>query len=390
MNSVALISNFNNPFELKEIEDKTIKLGLEIKARIKLDDFSIEDLSYLELHEALIVINAGDQKIKALEICKNLKCLTQRLKILILLQEISIEESNIFGFFQAYICTKNNFEITIPKIIIPKKFEKSNKIILFASITESEQDSFETVLCFAKYLSIQNKKILIIEISQSQLINNSLNNNSDLSLYKKQEKSLEAIPLEKIPNCDYITNIVQTKDKLEFINDINFEIEKLNNSYRDNENSFEVKVKYLNELENILSKLKAETSEIGKYILQRYKSSYDFILIELGSDFISQNNRYFFNFAEEIFININSIKSKPQNFFELKNYLYENYKLKSSPLCKERYMANDRSINFNSDLHKFLKQKQIDEYEKNKAQILAEKIYKHLEINSKSSGELCL
>ncbi len=406
MSKVILISSFDNPFEIREVEDKLNKLNLKIKSRLNLEDFSIEYFRNIELSEILVLINAKDQRIKALEICKKLKNINQEFKIMILLEEIKVEESNIFGFYQAYVSSLENFEHTIPKILFNRKLNKSKKVILFASNTESERDSFETVLSFAKYLSINNKKILLLENSQSQLINNSLNSHNKESLYDRRNNfnDLEADfnyinvkPIEKIPNCDYLARILQSKHKIEFINNIGLEIEKLNDCYRNTEVNFKEKIKFLDELDEVVSKLKSETTNIERFILKKYENRYEYILVELGSDLVSHSSRYFYSIAEEMFININNTKSNFHDFLELKDYLSKSYNLKLNPITANNQRVTKQITRkviskepcINSDLYKFLRTNQLKEKQKNKAQDLAERIYKHLEINNKSEGELC-
>ena len=57
MSKVILISNFDNPFELKEVEDKLNKLKLEINSRLNLEDFSNEYFKNIELDETLVLIS---------------------------------------------------------------------------------------------------------------------------------------------------------------------------------------------------------------------------------------------------------------------------------------------------------------------------------------------
>ena len=98
-----------------------------------------------------------------------------------------------------------------------------------------------------------------------------------------------------------------------------------------------------------------------------------------------------------MFINIHNTKSSFHDFFELKDYLSKSYDLKINPITanspRETRQGSKKVISkeshINSDLYKFLKTNQLKEKQKNKAQDLAERIFKHLEINSKSSGELC-
>ena len=124
----------------------------------------------------LIIINASERKLEALEFCKYLSNFKlEKIRILVFLPNASLHEASKFGFFGAFTEDENSIE----KFILNLEKEKDTKnktknLICISSLTNS-LDSSSVFLSLAKLLGSKEQKTLLSETSLYQTVRQLLN-----------------------------------------------------------------------------------------------------------------------------------------------------------------------------------------------------------------------
>jgi hypothetical protein len=246
----------------------------------------------------LIIINASNRRLEALEFCKYLSSFKlEKTRILVFLPDASLHEASKFGFLGAF----TEDEKSIGKFVLNLENEKNSKnktknIICISSLTNSS-DSSSVCLSLAKLLGSKEQKVLLSETSLYQIIRHLL-----------QLQNFKTL-LEGNTIQDSIFDINWLKTYLE-PNELG-------------ENSI-----YLNLFQDPSFKLNSDLDLIKlDNALNLTIEKFDHCLIDIASDFSSEINIQILKRTKYLFIVLENRPNIHEDYKRLKYFLENEYKL---------------------------------------------------------------
>jgi hypothetical protein len=246
----------------------------------------------------LIIINASERRLEALEFCKYLSNFKlEKIRILVFLPGASLHEASKFGFFGAFTEDENSIE----KFILNLEKEKSTKnktknLICISSLTNS-LDSSSVFLSLAKLLGSKEQKTLLSETSLYQTVRQLLNIQDFKTLL---ESSI-------VPYSMFDINWLKTY----------LEPTQLG------ENSL-----YLSLFKNPSFKLSPALDQIKlDNALNLAIEKFDHCLIDIASDFSSEINIQLLKRTKYLFIVLENRPNIHEDYKRLKSFLENEYRL---------------------------------------------------------------
>ncbi len=292
----------------------------------------------------IVLINAEDSKLEALELCRLIKNdLKGSVKVFVYMSNSSASEGSRFGLLNAEVEDEASIKLFCDKLFaLNNEYIVDENIVCFSSLTGSSGASF-TAVALASFLENFATNSLLIENSANFSIKKSLDLNTNLSLLGS---SLES---NKVSNdIDWFKSFVYSPKLLPnsyYLNLFNSYLEK--NNYLKSPVSFlthladELKREENNRTKNFaiadsLKLLEKDLQGVSYSLFNEIiglgsKLSRNFF-IDIGSDYYSSVNKQFLHLAKTCLVFFSDNKSVCEEFRALKEYMHHEFQSKVVPV----------------------------------------------------------
>jgi hypothetical protein len=293
----------------------------------------------------IILINAEESKLEALELCRSLKSEYKgSVKVFVYMSQSSASEGSRFGLLNAEVEDENSIKLFCDKLFaLNNEYIIDENITCFASLSGSSGASF-TSIALASMLEDFSANAILLENSANFALRDYLSISTNLSLLggDLDDNKLTSNDLDWFKSFIYKSDILETSLYLNLFNDFK-------EKYQYNLNNISFLGHLASELRsNDINKTKNNAVADSLELLEKDFQGKSFSLfneviglgskltknffIDIGSDFYSSLNLQFLHLAKNCVVFFRDNKEINSEFKALKNYLQSEFALKLIPV----------------------------------------------------------
>jgi hypothetical protein len=293
----------------------------------------------------IILINAENSKLEALELCRVLKNeFKGAVKVFVYLAQSSASEGSRFGMLNAEVEDDSSIKLFCDKLLaLNNEYIIDENITCFSSLTGSSGASF-TSIALASLLEDFSSNALLIENSSNFAIKDYLSIETNLSLLgagnNNPSKSSNDLDWFKsfvyksavLPQSFYLNLFNDFKEKYSHISSNALFLNHLANELKTSEPNLAKNKAIADSLELMQKDLLGNSFSLFNEIIGLGSKLTKNIFIDIGSDFYSPINIQFLRLAKNCLVFLKDNKDISTEFKMLKEFLYSEFSLKLIPV----------------------------------------------------------